>query len=102
MKDNDKMDFIIPKENGIELKIRLHPNAKKDAFTGIWNDTHLKIDINAPAIDGKANTALINFLAKFLHIRKSAIKILSGETSREKRLFIQDLTDKDLLDKINI
>ncbi len=102
MKDSVKMEFITSKENGIEIKVRLHPNAKKNAFTGIWNNTHLKIDINAPAVDGKANAALINFLAKFFHIRKSAIEILSGETSREKRLFIQSLTLNDLLNKINL
>lgn len=94
------MEFVIEKETGIEIKVRIHPNAKKDGFAGIWNDEQLKININAPAVDGKANAALINFLAKFFHIRKSAIELINGETSREKRLFIQGLTKKDLLDKI--
>lgn len=96
------MDFINQKETGVEIKVRIHPNAKKDGFSGLWNDTHLKININAPAVDGKANSCLIQFLAKYFHIRKSAIEIISGETSREKRLFIQDLTTQDILEKISL
>lgn len=95
------MTFITKKENGIELQLRIHPNAKKDGFAGIWNETHLKVNINAPAVDGKANSALINFLAKYFHLRKSAIELISGETSREKRIFIQGLSIEDVLRKID-
>lgn len=95
------MTFITQKENGIELQLRIHPNAKKDGFAGIWNETHLKVNINAPAVDGKANSALINFLAKYFHLRKSAIELISGETSREKRIFIQGLSIEDVLRKID-
>lgn len=96
------MDFITQKENGVEIKVRIHPNAKKDGFAGLWNNTHLKININAPAVDGKANACLINFLAKFFHTRKSAIELISGELSREKRIFIQELTTQDILTKISL
>ena len=95
------MTFITQKENVIELQLRIHPNAKKDGFAGIWNETHLKVNINAPAVDGKANSALINFLAKYFHLRKSAIELISGETSREKRIFIQGLSIEDVLRKID-
>ena len=93
------MNYILPKDTGIEIKVRIHPNAKKSSFAGLWNQTHIKININAPAVDGKANEALIAFLAKYLHIRKSAIQLLSGETAREKRLQILDITVDEFLEK---
>lgn len=84
------MNFIKETDRGVELNIRALPNAKKNAFTGIWNGTHLKVSINAPALDGKANDAIIAFLSKQLRIRKSAIHLLSGDTCREKRFLITD------------
>lgn len=95
------MTFITEKENGIEIHVRIHPNAKKNSFSGIWNNTHLKISINAPAVDGKANAALIDFLAKALHIKKSAILLLSGETAREKRLLILNIKKEEFIQKTN-
>lgn len=94
------MDFISEKETGIEIRVRIHPNAKKNSFAGIWNNTHLKININAPAVDGKANASLIDFLAKSLHIKKSAIQILSGETAREKRIYI-DIKKEEFIQRTN-
>lgn len=96
------MEFITQKENNIEIKVKIHPNAKKNSFAGVWNNSHLKININAPAVDGKANEALISFLAKFLRIRKSAITLLSGELSKEKRIQILDITKSEFLEKINL
>lgn len=96
------MQFITQQKDYLEIKIRIHPNAKKSSFAGIWNETHLKININAPAVDGKANDALITFLSKALHIRKSAIQLLSGETSREKKIALFDITQDEFLLKINL
>lgn len=96
------MQFITQQKDYLEIKVRIHPNAKKSSFAGIWNETHLKININAPAVDGKANDALITFLSKALHIRKSAIQLLSGETSREKKIALFDITQDEFLLKINL
>ena len=72
----------------IILKIHVQPNAKMSAWAGIFGDS-LKIRLNAPPADGKANAALIQFLSDFLDLPKSAVGILSGETSRQKRLLIK-------------
>lgn len=96
------MQFITQQKDYLEIKVRIHPNAKKSSFAGIWNETHLKININAPAVDGKANDALITFLSKALHIRKSAVQLLSGETSREKKIALFDITQDEFLLKINL
>lgn len=71
-----------------ELKIYLQPGAKRNEVIGIIHD-ELKIKLNAPAIEGRANQALIKFLAKILNIPQSHIQIKSGEKSRHKCVLIQ-------------
>lgn len=77
----------------MKLKLRITPNAKKSEITGWQDDTTLKIKIHAPPVDGKANEELIRFLAKSLNIKKSEIRIISGETGRDKLIEIPDGTD---------
>ncbi|MBR3913017.1 MAG: DUF167 domain-containing protein, partial [Alphaproteobacteria bacterium] len=59
----------------------------------VWNGTHLKLALRAPAVDGKANEAVIDFLSDFFHVKKSHIQIISGQTNRCKiiRLDVVDL-----------
>ncbi len=70
------------------LKVHICPNAKKEEILGLYNNEYLKISVMAQPIDGKANKALINLLAKKLHIAKSNITIVKGENSRDKILNI--------------
>lgn len=75
------------------LTIYLQPGAKKSEVSGM-HDGHIKIKINSPPVDGKANEALILFLSEFLDIPKSKIKIVSGEKSRIKKIAIETLMNK--------
>lgn len=78
------------KENGFILSVRVLPNAKRSGIEGVWNESAVKIALRAPAVDGQANKALIAFLADLFQIKKRDISILSGETSREKKLCFQN------------
>lgn len=69
------------------ITVYLQPGAKKSEISGMHNG-HVKIKVNSPPIDGKANEALILFLSEFLDIPKSKIKIISGEKSRIKKISI--------------
>ena len=84
--------FITQTPNGFLLSVRVMPNAKREQVDGVWNGTHLKIALKAPAIDGKANAALISFLSKQLDIKKSAIRIASGQTNRQKLVEISEIS----------
>lgn len=75
------------------LGIYLQPGAKKTEVSGV-HDNHIKIKVNSPPVDGKANEALILFLSEFLDIPKSKIKIVSGEKSRIKKISIETLINK--------
>ncbi len=76
-------------DNGIRIIVRAFPGAKKNQIAGLWHGEAMKIMLNAPAVDGKANKALVAYLAEFLHTKKSRIEILSGETAHNKIIFIQ-------------
>ena len=70
-------------DGGVLLKLRIHPGARRSAVNGIFGDA-LKIDLQAPPVDGKANAALIRFLSETLEVPKSGIELKCGECSRDK------------------
>ena len=69
----------------ITLTLHIQPGAKKTEFAGLHGDA-LKIRLAAPPVDGKANEALIKFVADVLDLPKSAVNLKSGQTSRRKVL----------------
>jgi uncharacterized protein (TIGR00251 family) len=69
------------------LVCHLQPKASKSEFAGLHGDA-LKIRIQAPPVEGKANTELIKFLAKQFAVSKRDIEIISGELNRHKRVRI--------------
>ena len=83
----DSLTFARDTSDGCTLSVRIHPGARKNAVTGI-HDAALKISLTTPPVDGRANEALIAFLADRLQIPKARIALLSGQTSRSKSLRI--------------
>jgi len=73
---------------GLILDVRVQPKSAQNAVVGV-HDGALKIKLNAPPVDGKANKALVQFLAKWLRCSKSTFEIVSGQTSRNKRLLVR-------------
>lgn len=80
---------------GVTVAVRAQPGAKKTAILGIYGEgaaAQLKIAVQAPPIEGRANEALIAFLAKTSGLPKSAVTVLSGELSRSKVFLLRGLT----------
>lgn len=75
---------------GIVIELRVVPNAKAERIDGITLDAAgrplLLLRIKAPPVDGKANSAVIAFLAKRLGCPRKALDIIAGDTARQKRL----------------
>ena len=69
------------------LHLRIQPRAAHDEIAGPLGNA-LKIRLTAPPVDGKANEHLRKFLSKQCSVAKSQVTVLSGETSREKRVRI--------------
>ncbi len=76
-------------EGRTTLTLHIQPGAKKTEVSGLHGDA-LKIRLAAPPVDGKANEALIGFVAKRLGVTKSAVSLKSGLSSRHKVLEVID------------
>ena len=80
---------------GVTLAVRAQPGAKKTAITGIYGEgdaAQLKIAVQAPPVEGRANEALIAFLAETFALPKTSIELKSGELSRKKIFLLRGVT----------
>jgi len=80
---------------GLLIDVRVQPKSSQNAVVGIHGEA-LKVKLNAPPVEGKANKALIQLMAKLLGCPKSAVEIISGQASRSKRLLIHIDNNGDL------
>lgn len=83
------------------LQIKVTPNASKNQLVG-WAEGVLRLRIKGVPEKGQVNEELIAFLAKQLDIAKSHIELVSGKTSRLKRLKIAGLTREQLEEKLKV
>ena len=85
-----------PKEpEGVTLHVRVVPRASRDRIEAV-EGTRLRVRLAAPPVEGKANKACIRLLARRLGVAASRIRILRGERSRDKVLFVQGIGPADL------
>ena len=77
--------YRVASDGRITLTLHIQPGAKKTEFAGLHGDA-LKIRLAAPPVDGKANDALVKFMANTLGLARSAVSLKSGQTSRRKVL----------------
>ncbi|MFA4967989.1 MAG: DUF167 family protein [Sulfuritalea sp.] len=81
------MTWLVADGKGVTLRLHIQPGAKKTEVVGLHGEA-LKIRLAAPPVDGKANAGLIAFLADRLGVAKAAVSLISGDTSRAKRVRI--------------
>lgn len=85
---------------GVRIKLHVHPGAKRNGISGLFGDS-IKFELQVPPVDGKANAALIKLFAKMLKCSKSAVQLVSGETSRDKVLEIRDIDRNSTINFLN-
>ena len=83
------------------LRVHVVPNAKNNGVAGTHGDA-IKIRLRAPAIEGKANAALVGFLSERLKISGRQIVLLRGQKSRDKVVRIDGLGAEEILRRIMI
>jgi uncharacterized protein len=86
-------------KDGVTLAVRAQPGAKKTAIAGIYGEgdaAQLKIAVQAPPIEGRANEALVKFLADKFDLPKSSVEIVSGELGRSKVFLLRGVTLADV------
>jgi len=74
--------------DGIVFNVKVIPRAHRDEIVGVEGDA-LKIRLNAPPVQGRANQALIKFLAAVLDVPRAQIEIVRGETARHKAVRVR-------------
>lgn len=79
-------------KRGAALTVRVTPRARKTEFAGIMEDGTIRIRVTQPPVEGKANVALIEFLAKVLGVSKRRIEIVAGEKGLDKIVSIEGVT----------
>ena len=80
---------------GVEIEVRVIPRAGKSVVAG-ERDGRLLVRLSAPPLEGAANTALIELFAKLLDRPRRAVRIVSGEKSRSKRLAVDGITPHEV------
>lgn len=83
--------MIVETATGVELDVRVIPRAKKSGPGGVRDEAVL-IRLAAPPVDNTANEALIAFLSDLLHVPRRAVRIVSGQRARRKRIAIAGVT----------
>ena len=83
------------RDGAVIFPVRVQPRASKHEIAGEM-DGALKVRLQAPAVEGRANEALVEFLAELLKTPKSAVRILTGDRSRIKRIEIRGVTGQQV------
>ena len=84
------------RDGAVVFSVRVQPRASKNEIGGEMGGA-LKVRLRAPAVEDRANEALVEFLAVLLKTSRSAVSILSGERSRVKRIEIRGVTRQQVL-----
>lgn len=82
------------------MTVRVTPRARKTEFAGIMEDGTVRIRVNAPPVEGKANHALVEFLADVLGVRQNRIEIVAGHKGLDKIVSILDMKAEDAEERI--
>jgi uncharacterized protein len=94
MSSDTTTSFLRDHPDGCSVAVRVQPGAKRTAIAGIHGegaDSRLKIALPAPPIEGRANEALVDFLAGTLSIPRSAVMIAHGQTGRSKLVVLRGI-----------
>jgi uncharacterized protein (TIGR00251 family) len=93
------MNMFKESQGAVTFAVKVIPRASKNQVAGVEGDA-IKIRLNAPPVEGKANEALIEFLADELGVRRAQIEIVMGQTSRHKVVRVSGVTAKQIEEKL--
>jgi uncharacterized protein (TIGR00251 family) len=96
-----KMPYLTTTKNRqTSIALYIQPKASKNRFCGLHGE-EMKLAVTAPPVDGKANKAVIQFMAGFLGVARSAITIKRGLQSRHKQLVVEGISCDEVRIKID-
>lgn len=93
--------LLTERPGGLHLTVRVKPRAAKSRVLGVRNGA-LEVAVAAPPVDGAANQELVKTIARFLTLKKSAIRLAGGATSRNKVLFLEGLALGEVANRVRL
>lgn len=84
-------------QGGVTLAVRAQPGARKTSIVGVYGEgvsAQLKIAVQAPPIEGRANSALVAFLSDFFGVPKGSVELITGELSRSKVFLLRGVSEQ--------
>lgn len=96
----DCPEWVQPQDQAIGLLLHCQPGAKVTRVVG-QHGGRLKIALHAPAVDNKANEALVAWLAECLRVPRRQIEIVSGQTSRQKKVLVEGIGMDEVIKVLN-
>ncbi|WP_456431954.1 DUF167 domain-containing protein [Thermosulfuriphilus sp.] len=88
-------EAVLPHPEGVIIKVHVQPRAKKTELAGRHGQA-IKVRLAAPPVEGKANKALLSFMAQRLSLPLTALTIISGHKGRDKRILIQGVNPEEI------
>lgn len=87
-------------KSGSAITVRVTPRSSRNEISEILDDGTLKIHLTAPAIEEKANQALIEFLARVLEVKPSQIEIVAGLMGKDKLVTVTNIDRFTVQDRV--
>ena len=92
--------WSLAETNGaVTFTVRVTPRSSRNQIVGVEGGA-LKIRLTAPPVEGAANAALIEFIAAWLGVKRSAVSIVSGDKARNKIVRVNGVTREQVLEKV--
>ena len=95
MKSDSKASRGKDRHSSSMLTIKVQPGASKDHVVGRIRD-EWKLTLTAPPIEGRANRACIEFLARLLEVPRARVRLVRGQTSRRKLIRVEGLSSDEV------
>lgn len=96
-REKDFLMNVTDESNNVTITVRVIPRSSRTEIVGEI-DGAVKVRVASPPVDGAANTELIRFISKKLGVARSSVSIVSGETSRTKRLRVNGASAQEIRD----
>ena len=84
------MDWIKESPLGITIQIKVYPKSSNNRIEANSKNDYLKVYLKSPPVDGKANRECVQYLSKYLKLRKSDVEIIQGKKSRNKVILLRN------------
>ena len=92
---------VTPHRDGAVIELAVQPRASRTELAGL-HDGALRLRIAAPPVDGAANDAIVDFLAKQLDVSRTKLELVSGQSSRRKRVLVHGLDEHDVREHLGL